>query len=305
MPSKSIDLVCTNPPFFKPSNRAVDKALSTFNDELKTTWNKTNIPKDWEIQIKTQHSDLFQILTILKKTHSIPLYNYMVFLTVRIIEIHRLLRDHGSMFLHCDPSFSHYMNLCMDNIFGQDQFRNEIAYCYYGRGAPLTQKYFQKKHQTILFYSVSDQYRFNRSEALRSPSDNVPNRAVLDLQQTLLAFDPVDIHTDMLREDWWPLSPPNTSEKAPYPNQKPRKLYRRIIATCTNEGDVVLDPFSGSGTVCVEAASMDRRWIGIDATYRAKDLLISRLSSEAGRTELHELMTETPAYIVKTGASRN
>ena len=296
--NNSIDLICTNPPFFKTSNRPVPRQLSTSITSLTKTWTRMVIPKSWESRISSEYRALYATICTIRWLHSIQLYNYLMFLTIRLIEMKRILNSTGSVFIHCGPTFSHYVKLCMDGIFGKDQFRNEIVWCYLGRGTTEGQKTFQRKHQIIFFYSVTDQYKFLRDKASRLVNDRRTFMNPLGVDFAQVAVDDSRLTDQILIEDWWPLPPARGNRLVGFPNRKPRKLYRTIIESFSEEGDVVLDPFCGSGTICLEAARIDRQWIGIDAAEEARTLVPTRLETEVGMGELFTRLAVGPACIV-------
>ena len=298
MRNNSIDLICTNPPFFKTSNRPVPRELSTAVTNLTKTWTKIVVPKSWESRISLDYSALYATICTFRELHSIQLYNYLMFLTIRLIEMKRILNSTGSVFIHCGQSFSHYIKLCMDGIFGKDQFRNEIVWCYLGRGTTENQKIFQRKHQIIFFYSITDQYKFIRDKASRLINDRRTFMDPLGTEFSKYAVDDSNLTDQMLIEDWWPISPAKGSRNIDFPNRKPRELYRRIVESFSEIGDVVLDPFCGSGTICLEAARIDRQWIGIDAATETRHLVQERLKSEIGMGELFYRMSGGIAYIL-------
>jgi site-specific DNA-methyltransferase (adenine-specific) len=194
---------------------------------------------------------------------------YLTMMCIRLLELKRVLKYTGSIYLHCDPTASHYLKILMDTIFGAKNFRNEIVWCYAGGGIP--RKDFPRKHDIILRYSISRSYYFN--PPLRKYSQTGSG-----------------IHSDGSRydkekgltphNDWWTdLSPINSMSKGRlgYPTQKPIALLERIIKASSNEGDVVLDPFCGCGTSVVTAQKLSRKWIGIDLTHLAVNLMKHRL----------------------------
>ncbi len=278
---ESIDLICTNPPFYQQYGRPVPEGLNTQVSNLKNTWTQIEISTEWKSRIQRDSYELSAILDSIRTVHSRQLYNYLVFLTVRLIEMRRILCREGSIFLHCGSGYSHYVRICMDCIFRKDRFQNEIIRCYAGRGTRKNQGHFQRKHDIVLFYSKSNQHRFYRDTALRSRvSYNCPQSIGVDLQSSFISSLESEDVGRVLREDWWLIGPPSSSEQTSYPNQKSRPIYRQIIRATTKEEHVVLDPFMGSGTVCVEAASLHRKWIGVDATNEATQKLVARLESE-------------------------
>lgn len=179
------------------------------------------------------------------------------FYTPRINEMHRILRDTGSIYIHMDWRISHWIRLIMDDVFGFDNFRNEIIWKY-GLGGSGN-KEFAKKHDNILFYTKSNQYTFN------------------------LQYEPAT--SNMLKgkmkkmTDVWEVPTLNNmaKERVGYDTQKPKSLLERIIKASSNEGDLVADFFCGSGTTCVVAKKLGRSYIGCDISEKAIHIAEARL----------------------------
>ena len=201
-------------------------------------------------------------------------------MSVRLMEMRRLLKAAGSIYLHCDPTASHYLKLIMDCVFGPKNFRNEIAWCYRGGGVPKSD--FARKHDTLLRYAKSPKVVFN-VDAVRIPylSDSSER-----LEYTARAFRPSGVYDNYRPnpkgkhpDDWWQMQPimPSSKERVGYPIQKPLRLLERIIKASSNEGDVVFDPFCGCATALVAAETLDRKWIGIDLSSLAAKLVKQRL----------------------------
>jgi len=189
----------------------------------------------------------------------------------------RILKSTGSIYLHCDPTASHYLKTLMDSVFGNRNFRNEITWCYKSGG--VSKRYFARKHDTILFYSKSDSYRFN------------PLKVKSYGQTGGGQFGKVKYYKDrrghyslVNARDWWEISILATthSERLGYPTQKPLALLERIIKASSNEGDLVLDPFCGCATTCIAAERLDRQWIGIDLSSMAVKLVEERARNDLG-----------------------
>ena len=207
---------------------------------------------------------------------------YLVMMTTRLIELHRVLNRTGSLYLHCDPTASHYLKIILDVIFGKRNFRNEIIWCYRGAGYP--KKDFGKRHDVILRYSKTDNYIFNL-DAVREPYAEATKERFKHYignkrygkDYGIQTLNPLGKHPD----DWWEIQPiaPSARERLGYPTQKPEALLEKIIQASSHEGSVVLDPFCGCGTTVSVAERLKRRWIGIDIThlgitamkYRLKD----------------------------------
>ena len=242
MESVSVDLVYLDPPF------CTGRDFGSFSDK----W------KDGEVS----DNPLTQVAL---ETHGKPMAAYLSFMKPRMLELHRVLKDTGSIYLHCDPTASHYLKMAMDAIFGYRNFVNEIVWCYKTGGASKTQ--FSKKHDILLFYSKSGKFVFN-TQAEKSYMGfgySTGNKNVrLFIDEKAKKFGP---HTLVNAKDWWEVSmiaTSNKTERVGYPTQKPLALLDRIIKASSNEGDVVLDPFCGSGTTLVAAEKLKRKWIGID-----------------------------------------
>ena len=203
---------------------------------------------------------------------------YLSYMAERLAEIHRVLKSTGSVFLHCDPTASHYLKAVMDGVFGNG-FRNEIVWCYTAPGSPRMRQ-FSRKHDVILWYSKGGEWTFN-ADAVRVPHKKLnTNRAgamiadamTSEVRDSYLAKGKVP-------ETWWTKFSPVgriASERIGYPTQKPLALLERIIKASSNDGDVVLDPFCGCGTTVVAAAKLNRRFVGIDISHFAIDIVRER-----------------------------
>jgi DNA modification methylase len=211
---------------------------------------------------------------------------YLSMMAPRLVELRRVLKPTGSIYLHCDPTASHYLKLLLDAIFGAGNFRNEIAWCYYGPGSPKVRQ-FLRKHDTILWYSKTGTWTFNRDDIRIEHSAKTRENfkkghlgSGFSADETL--GDDDVLHTKgKVPEDWWivAIAPRSTKEYLGYPTQKPEALLDRIIRASSNPGDVVLDPFCGCGTAVAVAERLDRHWVGIDLTYLAISLIKSRLTA--------------------------
>ena len=186
---------------------------------------------------------------------------YLAHLRVRLIELRRVLKQSGSIYLHCDPTASHYIKILLDEVFGRRRFRNEIVWCYSGGGIPRQD--FPRKHDTLLRYSKSSSWTFN---VQRKPYKR--NTQDVGIHSTRSGKrNKIDLGRGTPVTDWWVDIPTTTGwsgENVGYPTQKPLRLLERIINASSDPGDLVLDPYCGSGTTLVAAERLGRRWIGID-----------------------------------------
>ena len=199
--------------------------------------------------------------------------------------MHRILKPTGSIYLHCDPTASHYIKTIMDAIFGINNFRNDIIWSYQGTGQ--SKKAFKRKHDNILFYAKSDNSYFDNvgsSEPISDFSKSKYTKKDEKGNYKEIRHKDGSVHKQYLREnqrmrDVWEMPVLNAmaKERTGYPTQKPLALYERIIKASSNPGDIVLDPFAGSGTTLVAAEHLNRRWVGIDLYEKAHEVLKHRL----------------------------
>ena len=222
---------------------------------------------------------------------------YAEFLYIRLRETHRVLSQRGSLFVHCDRSATHIVRSLLDEICGREMFRSEIIWHY--RRWSNSRKGLLPSHQTIYYYTKSPEYTFNNIWQEYSPATNVDQI----LQQRMRdALGKSTYKRDQAGNiaaagnkkgvplsDVWdiPYLNPKAKERTGYPTQKPLALMERIIALATNPGDLVLDPFCGSGTTLVAARLLERNAIGIDVSEDAVALTRHRLNNPVkSRSEL-------------------
>ncbi len=205
---------------------------------------------------------------------------YLAYMTVRLWELYRVLKSTGSIYLHCDWHMSHYLKIVMDKIFGKKNFRNEIVWRY--SWGLRTDKCWNRKHDSILMYSNSENIIFNANNVLedREISKSTENR--LKYKGALITDGNKGRgqHKMALPSDVWYVATINgmAKERIGYPTQKPEALLERIIKASSNEGDLVLDPFCGSGTTLAVCEKLNRKSLGIDISPKALSVAGSRLA---------------------------
>ena len=284
--SNSIDLIATDPPFNTKRNRSssagfyVDKWKYGDTGKLPDQWKWNEVHPKWLETIQDGHPALYQVIEATKVVRDEDTAAFLCFLSVRLLEMHRILKDTGSIYLHCDPTASHYIKMCMDAIFGKENFRNEIVWCYTGPGSPYM-KQFNRKHDIIFWYNKGESWVFNK-EDIRIPHKQLNTNKRGAMITAALTPEERDAYLKRgkVPETWWPdFSPVGRipSERTGSPDQKPLKLYERIIKASSNEDDIVLDPFCGCATTIVAAQNLNRRWIGIDRRKDARYHIITRL----------------------------
>lgn len=235
---------------------------------------------------------------------------YLQFMYERLILLRELLSDTGCIYLHCDYHKVHYLRAIMDEVFGIENFQNEIVWCY--TGASQTKSKFVAKHDTIISYRKSESATFNWQDILVPYSEETIARTGRGAGDTGLygENDAESKHKNRLSkggkipEDWWtdlPRIQGNGLEKLGYPTQKPESVLERIIKASSNPGDLVFDCFMGSGTTQAVAMKLGRRFIGADINLGAIQTTTKRLISLA--TELKP--EERPLMTLLNGGKRD
>lgn len=231
---------------------------------------------------------------------------YGSFLKERITLMHGLLKETGSIFVHCDKSGEHIVRAILDQVFGERNFQSEIIWTY--KRWSNSKKGLLPSHQNIYFYSKSKDFKFNKMFTSYSETTNVDqilqrrtrdehNKSIYDVDSS---GKPVigDEKKGVPLSDVWdiPYLNPKAKERVGYPTQKPLLLLDQIIKLVTDEGDLVLDPFCGSGTTCVSAKLLNRKYLGIDESLDAVELAQSRLDNPI-KTESNLLKKGRKSYV--------
>ncbi len=255
--TQSVDLIYLDPPFYTQSRQ-----ILTTRDGQKTY----------------QFEDSWR-----------NILDYITYLEVRLIECHRVLKSTGSLFLHCDSKASHYLKVLLDDIFNISNFQSEIIWSY--KRWSNSKKGLLNQHQNILFYSKTKSFKFNTIYEGYSATTNVDqivqNRARDDRNKSTYKknkFGQIELAEDkpgVPLGDVWdiPFLNPKAKERVQYPTQKPILLIEKIIKLVTDKGDIVVDPFCGSGTTLVAAQLLGRKCKGFDTNINAINLALGRLAS--------------------------
>jgi DNA modification methylase len=215
-----------------------------------------------------------------------PMLAYLTMMAPRLVELRRVLKDTGSIYLHCDSTASAHLRILMDAVFGTKNFRNEIVWYYYNKMHDKRKKLFPRATDNILFYvkNVSSPFHFKQlKEAREAPVKQLARKKVAGKMVNLRGADGKVVYresTERTLDNVWRipcLQPADKTQNMGYPTQKPEGVLERIIEASTAEDAVILDPFCGCGTSIAVAQKMHRRWIGIDITHLAIGLIKSRL----------------------------
>ena len=218
---------------------------------------------------------------------------YLSRMTIRLLEMRRVLKANGSIYLHCDPTASHYLKVMMDAVFHPvgGQLRSEIVWRIgWVSGFKTRKKGWIRNHDTILYYALGNQFTFNK-EYIPYPAGYTRRDGSLPTGEGIPIEDTWNCHQGDILDSIMIKS--FSREKLGYPTQKPLDLLRRVIRASSNPGDTVLDPFCGCGTACHAAAELGRNWIGIDITALALPVLRARF--EASRLGNDFAVTGVPA----------
>jgi site-specific DNA-methyltransferase (adenine-specific) len=343
LPEESIDLIYLDPPFnsnasynvlFKEKTGEESAAqITAFEDTWHWTRDSANVYQDLVSSGPRKVADLLQSLVAFLGHND--MMAYLVMMAARLVELHRVLKATGSIYLHCDSTASHYLRMLMDAIFGLENYRNEIIWKRTSAHSDAKQgaKHFGRITDTLLFYAKTERSVFNplyrpydqkyvdrdyrrvdadgrryRIDNLQGPGGAKKGNPLYEVMGVSRYWRYSKVKMEQLIQDgriiqtrpgavpqykryldempgipaqslWDDLPSINNRAKEllGYPTQKPEGLLERVIQASSNEGDVVLDPFCGCGTAIAIAERLKRRWIGIDVTYLAVNLVQRRL----------------------------
>ena len=277
MNAETVDLIYLDPPFNSNKNYSAPVGSKAAGAAFKDTWTLSDLDVAWMGLIADEQPAIYKLLETAQLTHGKGMQSYLCMMAVRLLEMRRLLKDTGSIYLHCDPTTSHYLKLLMDAIFKNGNFRNELVWHYQTGG--VSKRWFGRKHDIVLLYSKTERYFIELSRVPDMRTDEVLRRIKSGTKNATRATT-----LERLPFDVWNIQALNAmaKERTGYPTQKPLALLDRIIKASSNEGGVVLDPFAGCATACVAAEQLGRQWIGIDLSPKAVELVNMRLQDTLG-----------------------
>ena len=368
MNSECVDLIYLDPPFNSNQDYAAPVGSAAAGAAFKDTWTLSDLDIAWMGLIADEQPALAQVIKTSGLTHGKGMQSYLTMMAVRLMEMHRVLKPTGSIYLHCDDTASHYLKLLMDAVFDKSAFRNTVIWKRVSNHNDAGR--FGRTADHLLFYgtsirrqamrvplsdeNVASKYRHRGDRGLYrrgdltgagvsdgeagnpwhgwDPTDigrhwSVPltgqyaewidaevipgyksepgvlARLELLEQAGLIAFTAqgtpelkryLAANPGQVPPDVWTDIPPVNSqakERTGYPTQKPLALLERIIKASSNEGDIVLDPFCGCATACVAADKLGRKWVGIDISPKAVELVNMRLQQAMGSLFHHSYVT--------------
>ena len=297
MNSESVHLIATDPPFNKGKDfHATPDSLADgasfqdrwrWVDDTRDATKRADVHPAWMKLISEQHPAVWGIIESSKHSAGYDMAAFLCWLGVRLLEMHRILRPDGSLYLHIDHKAHAYVKCLLDAIFGEKNFRNEIVWAYTGPGSPGMRQ-FNRKHDTLLWYGKSStRWVFNKDIVRLPYKDGKPHTGGFTHQSgdkagTRMGQNVADSYTSgKIPEDWWAdiaVAVRSPIERTGYPTQKPLALYERIINASSNPGDIVLDPFCGCATTPVAAERLGRQWVGMDLWEGAYGLVVNRMN---------------------------
>ena len=327
IPDESIDLIYLDPPFNSnadynvlfedESGRAAPSQILAYED----TWHWGHESERVLAELLSDRTPCIEagklLDSLVEALGANQMTAYLAMMAVRLCEMKRVLKPTGSIYLHCDPTASHYLKIMMDAVFGAEHYRNEIIWHYRASALTSAKNVYPRKHDTLLFYSRGKQWTFHRTRQDEVSEQMMARwgRYLEDDGKTVLygsiKHEPVEeersrkrierrtgrspqdddvafeVRPSRARSVWTDIPEVRNSSRYKewrgFETQKPLNLLKRIIETSSNPGDIVLDPFCGCGTAVLAAEELGRRWIGIDVTHLAIGLVESRLG-EVGVT---------------------
>jgi site-specific DNA-methyltransferase (adenine-specific) len=299
---ESVDLIYLDPPFFtgKVQKGTTKKATEWMPGAMEISYDDSR--KFWGDSDKVKEMRAKAPEWLIHISHNRPDFaSYLYYMMERLQACHKVLKPTGSIYLHCDEKASHYLKMIMDDIFGYENYKNEIIW-HYGLGAFRCSSRYPSKHDDILFYAKNIKHcQFNKlrgdvTKAMTSKychhDENGDYMMSYGKQYYLKGGKPIDDVWDLPN-----LSATDKKERVGYPTQKPLELLKRIINASSNEGDTVLDPFCGCGTAIVAAATSNRNWIGIDISKDAHDVSKGRILQGKLSENIPMATTEDTQYI--------
>lgn len=290
MDDESIDLIYLDPPFNSNKHYSAPIGSEAAGAEFKDAWTFEDTDAEWWGELADKHEALYRVIDAAGAVGGKGDKAYLIYMAMRLLEMHRILKPTGSIYLHCDPTMSHSLKMILDAIFGKKNFRNEIAWCY--TGPRKSKNTFSKKHDVIFFYSKSEKHFFNVLRVPHKSGIHNTGQVFGSTKGKESDIKSLEVKGKQL-EDWWIdiwSADRYRKELTGYPTQKPLALLERIIKASCPEDGIVLDPFCGCATTCIAAENLSREWIGIDISPKAVELV--KLRAE-GKFSLFPVINRT------------
>ena len=280
MNSETVHLIATDPPFNKNRDFHATPDSLAKGARFKDRWSwERDVHEEWTDSIIDDWPAVWEVIIAARAAYGDDMGAFLCWLGVRLMEMHRILRPDGSLYLHIDHTAHAYVKTLLDAIFGRKNFRNEIVWGY--EKPRSSKKVWRRNHDILLFYTKREKYTFNPQ---RMPT--LDGR--FEMRKPFKRPDGSVWHPKEPGKqagDWWYDIPSfatrmTAKERTGYPTQKPLALYERIIKASSNEGDIVLDPFCGCATTPIAAERLKRQWVGMDIWDGALEQVQNRLARD-------------------------
>ena len=337
--NETADLIYIDPPFNSNRERKASMSTEAEGQRFGDTWRWNDLQDEWLDEIEKRNPDLSAVIHVSKQTHGEGMAAYLCMMGIRLLELRRVLKPTGSIYLHCDDTANSYLRISLDALFGKNNFRNEIAWQRNTARKGDLKRGLARDMDTILRYSKTKDFIWNTDgvtipydlnnldkktlsqynkrdsagrryqlvsiEAITKPDNSSltyevmgvtrtwrwkrerMERAIADGKVIMSANGTVprqvvyldEMKGKKLNNVWTDISAvaSHARERTGWATQKPLALLQRIIRASSNPGDMVLDPFCGSGTTLVAAEIEGRQWIGIESCKAAVGVVQSRL----------------------------
>jgi len=304
---ESVDLIYLDPPF--NSNATYNVLYAEHNGSRASSQIKAfDDTWSWGREAEESYADLVtsgdRVADVMQAFRTFlgpcDMLAYLAMMAPRLVELRRVLKPTGSLYLHCDPTASAYLRMLLDAVFKPENFRNEILWHYYNKIHDRRKKLFPKATDTVLFYvkDVNSDFTYHQlKEKRETPVKQLARKKVNGKMVNVKGPDGHVVYRlkeDKTMDNVWriPCLQPAATERLGYPTQKPEALLDRIILASSNDGDIVMDPFCGCGTTIAAAQKLGRTWIGIDITHLAITLIKKRLIDAFGESVAFEVIGE-------------
>jgi len=311
MNSGCVDMIYLDPPFNSNRNYAAPIGSEAAGAAFKDAWTLSDVDLAWHGEIAEREPSLYAALDSAGIVHGKGMKSYLIMMAIRLLEMTRILKPAGSLWLHCNQDAGHYLKMLLDAILGRQNFVTEVIWNY---GTPSGGRVGGRKpvkvHDCLFLYAadhgrhvynrqhvpysekyVKDWFRHRdedgRTYRTRSRKGRIVRQYLDENPGVPLSTVWSDIMQLSSRRGWFPTT---RREETGYPTQKPLALLRRIIEASSNRGDMVLDPFCGCATTLVAAEDLGRRWAGVDLSDVAARLVRQRLDESetlSGRGVVH------------------
>ena len=282
--SESFDLIYLDPPFNSKKQWNAPIGSEAAGAAFKDTWKLSDVDElEVELMEKT-HPKVAALIKAIGIVSGGGDQSYLTMMAPRLIEMRRLLKPAGSLFLHCDPVMSHSLKLMLDAVFSGGSFCNEIIW-FYPDTPGRSKRFFSKKHDVVLWYTKRKDWFFD-GDAVRVPiqEDSVERYKTARVLGGRAYVGGRAAKLGKIPEDVWriPAVKGNSQQATGYPTQKPLALLDKIIKAACPENGWLLDPFCGCATTCVAAERLKRNWVGVDLSVKAAELVVTRFQNELG-----------------------